>query len=76
MENTVVGASPEIDEEINRALSTLKKRRYQATVQEDSSGQHAITFKLGETEQTMRFTDNEWRQKGAIEKKIIDKLEI
>ena len=77
MENVVVGSSAEITEQVKRALDTLKKSRYQATVHDsDGGGEHAITFKLGATEQTIKITDAEWTQSGAVERKIIDKLEI
>jgi hypothetical protein len=77
MENVVVGSSPEITEQVKRALDTLKKSRYQATVHDgDEAGEHAITFKLGATEQTIKFTGAEWTESGAVERKIIDKLEI
>lgn len=74
MENVVVGSSPEITEQVKRALDTLKKSRYQVNVHD--GGDHAITFKLGATEQTIKFTDAEWTESGAVERKIIDKLEI
>lgn len=77
MENVVVGSSPEITEQVKRALDTLKKSRYEATVHDgEAGGDHAITFKLGATEQTIKFTDAEWTESGAVERKIIDKLEI
>lgn len=68
--------SDEVREEITRALQALKKNGYQATVTQDPSAGHAITFKFGEYGQTLKFSDEEWRTKGAIEKKIIDKLDI
>ena len=74
--NTVMAPSDELREEIRRGLETLKKSGYQATVDQDSSGGHSITFKLGESGQTLKFSDEEWRTKGAVEKKIIDKLDI
>lgn len=76
MQNVVVGNSPEITGQIKRALDTLKKSRYEVTVHDASTNDHAITFKLGATEQTIKFTDAEWRQSEAVERKIIDKLEI
>ena len=76
MPNNVVTAPPEIDAEINRAFERLKKTRYVATAQEDPSGELSIGFKLGETTQTLRFKKDEWRKAGAVEQRIIDKLEI
>jgi hypothetical protein len=68
--------SEEVREEITRGLEALKKSGYQARVAQDSSEGHSITFKFGENGQTLKFSDEEWRTKGAIEKKIIDNLDI
>ena len=77
MANNVVSAPPEISDQINRALETLKKTRYQATAQDDqSSDQLSIEFKLGESRQVLKFTKGEWRKPGAVEQRIVDKLEI
>lgn len=77
MPNTIVGGSPEIREEIERALQALKKDRYRATVQEDvGSGDLAIRFEFGANDQTLKFNKDESRKKGAVEKKIIDDLDI
>lgn len=74
--NTVMAPSDDVREEINRGLQTLKKNGYRAAVDQDASGGHSITFRFGENEQTLKFSDDEWRTKGAIEKKIVDKLDI
>ncbi len=77
MANTIVDGSPEIREEIERALQTLKKDKYRATVQEDAtSGDLAIRFEFGATDQTLKFKKDEPSKKGAVEKKIIDDLDI
>lgn len=77
MPNTVVGASPEVQQEIEHALEVLKKNRYKATVQDDGgSGELSIRFEFGATDQTLKFKKDEWRKKGAVEKKIIDDLDI
>jgi len=77
MPNNVVTAPPEISDEINRALDTLKKTRYTAIAHEDqASGDLAIDFQLGETKQTLKFTKGDWRKPGTVEQRIIDKLEI
>jgi hypothetical protein len=77
MPNTVVGGSPEVTGEIEHAFQVLKKNKYKAAVQEDaSSGELAIRFEFGATDQTLKFKKDEWRKKGAIEKKIIDDLDI
>lgn len=74
--NSVMAPSEDVREEIRRGLEALKKNGYQATVGQDPSGGYSITFKFGENGQTLKFSEEEWRTKGAIEKKIIDKLDI
>lgn len=77
MPNTVVNGSPEITEQIEHALRLLKKDKYKARVQEDGvSGELSIRFEFGATDQTLKFKKDEWRKKGAVEKKIIDDLDI
>lgn len=76
MANTVESGSPEIKEEIEHALQVLKKDKYKAAVQEGASGELSIRFELGATDQTLKFKKDEWRKKGAVEKKIIDDLDI
>jgi len=77
MPNTIVGGSPEVREEIERALDVLKKDRYKATVREDENSEElSITFEFGANDQTLKFKKGEWRSRGAIEKKIIDDLDI
>jgi organic radical activating enzyme len=76
MANTITGGSPEVREEIERALTTLKKDKYKATVQEDGAGDLSIAFVFGANDQTLKFKKDERQKKGAIEKKIIDKLEL
>ncbi len=75
MPNNTVTAPPEISDEVNRALETLKKTRYTATAHE-ASDELLIDFQLGETKQTLKFTKGEWRTPGTVEQRIIDKLEI
>ncbi|HTU47782.1 MAG TPA: hypothetical protein VMF91_22175 [Bryobacteraceae bacterium] len=77
MANIIIGGSPEVREEIERALKVLKKDKYTATVQEDgSSGELSIRFEFGANDQTLKFSKDEQRNKGAIEKKIVDGLDI
>jgi hypothetical protein len=76
MPNTITGGSPEVREEIERALAVLKKDKYKATVQETEAGELSLRFEFGANDQTMKFDKNEQRNKGAIEKKIIDDLDI
>jgi organic radical activating enzyme len=76
MPNTITGGSPEVREEIERALAALKKDKYKATVQEAGSGGLSITFEFGANDQTLKFDKDEQRNKGAIEKKIVDDLDI
>lgn len=76
MPNTINGGSPEVREEIERALTVLKKDKYKATVQEDGAGDLSIMFVFGANDQTLKFKKEEREKKGAIERKIIDKLEL
>lgn len=76
MPNTVMGGTPEIQQEIEHALQVLKKDRYRATVGDGTAGELAIRFEFGATDQTLKFKKDEWRKKGAIEKKIVDGLDI
>jgi hypothetical protein len=76
MPNTVIGASPEVQQEIEHALEMLKKNKYKATVGGETAGDLSIRFEFGATDQTLKFKKDEWRKKGAVEKKIIDDLDI
>ena len=77
MANIIIGGSPEVREEIERALNVLKKDKYRATVQEEgSSGELSIRFEFGANDQTLKFSKDEQRNKGAIEKKIVGDLDI
>jgi hypothetical protein len=77
MANTIVGGTPEVTQQIEHALQVLKKDKYKAIVQADpSSGELAIRFEFGATDQTLKFKKDEWHKAGAIEKKIIDDLDI
>jgi hypothetical protein len=76
MRENVITAPPELQEEINRALNVLKKGGYTVKANEDSSGELSLDFRFGATEQVMKFAKDEWRHKGTVEKRIIDKLEI
>jgi hypothetical protein len=76
MRENVITAPPEVQDEISRALNVLKKGGYTVKANEGSSGELALDFRFGATEQVLRFAKDEWRNKGAVEKRIIDKLEI
>jgi hypothetical protein len=76
MPNTVIGAPPEVQQEIEHALQVLKKDKYKATVNNGAEGDLSIRFEFGATDQTLKFKKDEWRKKGAIEKKIMDDLDI
>jgi hypothetical protein len=75
MPNTIIGSSPEVQDEIERALTVLKKNRYKATVQEDGSGDLSILFEFGANDQTLKIKKEE-RDNGGIEKKIVNDLDI
>lgn len=74
MANTITGGTPEVTQQIEHALQILKKDRYKATVQQN--GELAIRFEFGATDQTIKFKKDDWRKPGAVEKKIIDDLDI
>jgi hypothetical protein len=77
MANTIVGGTPEVTQEIEDAFQVLKKDKYKATVQPNAaSGELAIRFEFGATDQTLKFKKDEWRKTGAVKKKIIDDLDI
>lgn len=76
MQENVVTAPPELQDEITRALGVLKKNGYKVTAQPDASGNLAIDFRFGATEQTLKFTKDEWQKRGTVEQRIVDKLEI
>jgi hypothetical protein len=77
MANIIEGGSAEIREEIEHALQVLKKDKYTAIVHENGpEGDASIRFEFGATDQTLKFKKDEWLKRGAVEKKIIDKLDI
>lgn len=76
MRENVVTAPPEVQDEINRALNVLKKGGYKVNASQGSSGELSLDFQFGATEQMLKFAKDEWRNKGTVEKRIIDKLEI
>jgi hypothetical protein len=77
MANTIAGGTAEVTQQIEHALQVLKKDKYKAIVQpNEASGELSIRFEFGATDQTLKFKKDEWRKPGAIEKKIIDDLDI
>jgi organic radical activating enzyme len=74
MANTIVGGTPEVTQQIEHALQILKKDKYKVTVQQD--GELAMRFEFGATDQTIKFKKDDWRKPGAVEKKVIDDLDI
>lgn len=76
MRENSISAPPEVQDEITRAFAALKKHGYQVNAIQGLSGELSLDFKLGENEQTLKFTKDEYHNKGVIEKRIIDKLEI
>ena len=73
--NTVT-APADLQQEIADALETLRKKGYRANASQEPSGEVSVVFKLGENEQTLKFTKDEQQKKGQVKQKIIDKLEI
>lgn len=76
MAQNVIDAPPELQEEINRGLAALKKNGYRVTAKKEGSGDLAIDFQFGATEQKLKFAANEWQKPGTVEKRILDKLDI
>jgi len=76
MRENNISAPVELRDEIARALATLKKSGYTVESQGDGSDNFSLVFHLGENEQTIKFTGDEWRNAGTVEQRIIDKLEI
>lgn len=76
MNENVITAPPEIANEIAEALPVFKKNGYRVTSEETPSGELLLHFKFGENEQTLKFTSDEWRKPGAVQKRILDKLDI
>lgn len=78
MPNQVIGSSPEITSEINRALEILKKDGYEAKVVGDpaSSNEVSVVFTFGESEQILKFKKDELRKPGTVTQRIVDKLNI
>ena len=75
MPNTITGGSPEIQGEIESALDELKKNNYKAVVQENGD-ELDIRFEFGANDQTLKFKQGDWRTAGAVQKKIVDDLDI
>ncbi len=76
MQENVVSAPPEVQDEIKRGLDTLKKHGYQVTARQDSSGDLSIDFRFGASEQTLKFANDEWKKPGTVEKRIVENLDI
>ena len=75
-ENVVQSAPPEVETEIKRALEVLQKRGYQVDASQGPAGDLSIDFKFGATEQTLKFSKDEWRTPGTVEKRIVEDLDI
>ena len=76
MNENVITAPPEITNEIAAAIAVFKKNGYRVTSEETPSGDLLLNFRFGENEQTLKFSSDEWRKPGIVEKRIVDKLEI
>jgi len=74
--NTIKGCEPPLLDEIGSGLEALEKDGYTAQVKVLDSGDLAIKFEFGESEQTLEFKKGEWHKEGVIEKTIIDHLNI
>lgn len=75
MPNTIT-APPAVYEQIERALRSLGKQGYSANAHEDAPGELSIVFTFGASEQTFKFHKEESSKGGAIERKIVDDLNI
>lgn len=76
MAQNVIDAPTDVQDEITRGLAALKKNGYRVTAKKEGSGDLALDFQFGATEQKLKFTADEWQKPGTIEKRILDKLEI
>jgi hypothetical protein len=76
MAENIITASPQIEPEITAGLAVFKKNGYRVTAEEGASGELLLHFRFGEYEQTLKFDAGEWKNTGAIQKRIVDKLEI
>ena len=77
MSNNIVAPAPEVNDEINRGLAALNKDGYEAKVVDGpDADQFSIIFTFGEASQTMKFKQSDARKKGAIERQIVDRLNI
>ena len=74
-ENTIT-APTQVESEIAAGLAVFKKNGYRVTAEQGASGELLLHFRFGEYEQTLKFDADEWQKAGAIQKRIVDKLEI
>jgi hypothetical protein len=72
----IITAPPQIEPEIVAGLAAMKKKGYRVTTDEGSSGEILLHFRFGESEQTLKFSKDEWQKSGTVEKRIVDKLDI
>lgn len=75
MPNTI-DAPPPVYEQIENALHSLGKEGYSANAHEEPSGELSVVFTFGASEQSFKFRKNEWQSPGAVERKIVDDLNI
>lgn len=74
-ENTIT-VPPQIEPEIVAGLAVLKKKGYRVQASEGTGGELALRFEFGANDQVLKFTADEWKKPGSVEKRIIDKLDI
>lgn len=74
--SNAIAAPPAVLPQIERALDTLGKDGYSVTAHENASGELSIVFAFGASEQTFKFRKDAWHAPEAVQKKIIDDLNI
>jgi hypothetical protein len=76
MKENTISAPPQIEPEIVAGLAAMKKNGYRVTADQGTSGELLLRFRFGESEQTLKFANNEWQKSGTVQKRILDKLDI
>ncbi|HEX7359754.1 MAG TPA: hypothetical protein VF283_04615 [Bryobacteraceae bacterium] len=72
----IISAPQTIREQIEEALRVLRKDGYSVQANEDPTGALSVVISFGASEQTFKFRETEWRTPGAVQKKVVDDLNI
>ena len=65
-----------IQQEITEGLAELKAIKVNCEITEEPSGDLLLEFAKGTTTQKIKLTAAEWKESGAIRKRIVEKLEL